>query len=45
VVDEEKSTDKILYLKRNDLVDYRVTSEYNPTFKERIMNMFKGKNK
>lgn len=44
-IDEEKSTDKVLYLRRNDLVDYRVTSDYKPTFKEKIMDMFKGKNK
>lgn len=44
-IDEEKSTDKILYLKRNDLVDYRVTSDYKPTFKEKVLGMFKFKNK
>lgn len=42
-VDEEKSTDKVIYLKDYQSAKFTATSEYKPTFKERLMNIFKGK--
>jgi len=44
-VDEEKSTDKVIYLKDHQPTTFTVTSNYKPTFKEIVMNMLKGKNK
>jgi len=43
-VDEEKSTDDLLYLKDHQPTQFTVTSDYKPKFKEKLMNMFKGKN-
>lgn len=44
-VDEEKSTDRLLYMKEHQPAQFTVTSEYKPTFKEKIMDILKGKNK
>lgn len=44
-VDEEMSTDKLLYMKEHQPTTFAVTSDYKPTFKEKLINMFKGKNK
>jgi len=44
-IDEERSTDKILYLKEHQPPQITVTSDYKPTFKEKILDMFKFKNK
>ena len=44
-IDKGKSTDKILYLKEHQPPQITVTSDYKPTFKEMILDMFKSKNK
>jgi len=43
-VDEEKSTDMIIHLKERTPPKIEVTPSTEPTFKEKIMDMFKGKN-
>lgn len=43
-VDEEKSTDMIIHLKERNPPKIEVALA-EPTFKEKLINMFKGKNK